>query len=784
MQQEPGDDYIRRLTNFVRTNEKALAEAGFVRRRRSVQRPTSADASAGSYLNPLGWFAASAPAATPPPKPVILSIDTHRLFYILMRLEAIGLDIGTLDVEVENPSRPTSYINVLPTSDVSDTMSLASFRSSLSAMSSLSLGGGWWGRTEVPSIDSELKYLFSSFTKLPALCVNAPGNKLIQELANEPPNRNAIPMDSFRNLQSLECVDIDPRILLGWDRMAESLRSLKIRKSGVEDMTDVFVGAVIDDQARRQGSASRQRRRRIPRGLNKEPSLYTTRLPDSVPEDEDGELAHLDTDEVPPSSSPPPSVKLSSLKWAFLKHLSVADNALTYFPFESIPYLTSLTHLDLSSNLFVSVPSGLDSLYNLVFLDLSDNMIDSVLGIYATLGQVLRINLSKNRLESICGLERLHALEHVDLRHNLIDDTDEISRLATLPNIADVCIEGNPFVEIDENYRVKCFDYFWKEGKTILLDGTPPGFYEKRHLTSLPAAQMTSSRSAPASAPPVVSVPHSHEHEVPSSDAKQSSSKSTPSTSKHASPHLAPVSAVGVHGRSRKKKVKRIVDLDGDGSDAAASSRSPSHSRMRSELSVKYGTGVRLREHGAQPNVKDLLQAPSSARDIPSSPASSKGAELRSTLSTSPAQAPLSASPEAEPISPPRKEPTLPTRSNGLGRPRHSRYQTEYVPHSFDMNDASNDTPRTMDTLDVSTSMSPPSFRRNPVPSATMASRSSLRRARVSASVYEPGPIHPTQTEEQNAEQIRYDADAYRKRIEALKKDMGDAWLKVYSQRI
>ena len=53
------------------------------------------------------------------------------------------------------------------------------------------------------------------------------------------------------------------------------------------------------------------------------------------------------------------------------------DKSDSLFPLCEAP---SLTHLDLSSNLLVSVPSGLSSLYNLISLNLSDNMIDSVLG--------------------------------------------------------------------------------------------------------------------------------------------------------------------------------------------------------------------------------------------------------------------------------------------------------------------------------------------------------------------------------------------------------------------
>jgi len=49
-----------------------------------------------------------------------------------------------------------------------------------------------------PSIDVELKYIYSSFTKLPALSVRSPGPKIISELKNDPSIDCAIPLDSFK----------------------------------------------------------------------------------------------------------------------------------------------------------------------------------------------------------------------------------------------------------------------------------------------------------------------------------------------------------------------------------------------------------------------------------------------------------------------------------------------------------------------------------------------------------------------------------------------------------
>ncbi|KAJ3861105.1 L domain-like protein [Lentinula novae-zelandiae] len=760
MQNEHGDDYIRRIAAFIRGNERNLAELGFVRRR-NPRRPAETNGSA--FYNPLTWFGSE--STGPPPKSVVMSIDTHHLFYLLMRLEALNLPVGTLDVRVDSPSRPLSYINLFPDSDKTETLSLSSFRSTFSAVSALSLGVGWWGRPEPPKVDTELKYIYSSFTKLPALSVTAPTRNLIAELANEPPNENAIPMDSFKNLQSLECTDIDPRSLLGWDYLAESLISLRIKKSGLEDVSDIFIGAVLDDQARRAGSASRKRMRRIPYGSERHTSFYSAQLPDTVQEVADEETSSP-TNYIPPTTPP----ELSSRKWASLRFLSLSGNDLTFFPTELTLYLTSITHLDLSSNLLNSVPEGLNALYNLVSLNLCDNMIESVLGIYTQLGSVTSIDLSRNRLESICGLERLHALERVDLRHNAIEESSEIGRLAPLPNISNVWIEGNPFTEYEESYRVTCFDFFWKEGKTILLDGSPPGFYEKKNLTApLPEQAHTSRPVSAAHSPPTIAIGHTHPHSHPHSQSNSppaevndgsnhSPTAAPPPALSSTSPQLGPVGAAGVSGKSRKK-VKRIVDLDGDHvSEDSASIKGSNHKRTTSNGSYAF-------KHKPQ-----KINAPQPA-DHPSFESSS--------------------SPKQSLPPPSRTETgfgsgTLSSRTKR--RPRHTRYQTEFaLPTEGDSADSS----PTLGPMDGDRFAIPPSspvvpsFRRSRNSQTFSSAKSSARRQRVSASVYEP----PTGGDNDSdlfaggqPNTIVDEAEAFRRRIEALKQDMGDGWLKIFSQ--
>src|SRR5713226_2226361 len=133
---------------------------------------------------------------------------SHDLADIPTRREARRDKNHTIAARPGVPSRPMNYVDVFHGEDTSDTISLSSIRTSLSTVSRLSLGTGLWGRPEPPSLDQELKYVFSSFTKVPELSLRAPGPKQIAEVAGDPPNENALPLDVFRNLQSLECIDI------------------------------------------------------------------------------------------------------------------------------------------------------------------------------------------------------------------------------------------------------------------------------------------------------------------------------------------------------------------------------------------------------------------------------------------------------------------------------------------------------------------------------------------------------------------------------------------------
>jgi Leucine Rich Repeat (LRR) protein len=738
MDYQRGDDYLRNVASFIRSNEARLAEAAFQRRRRPHQ---SKPPSSGLALNPLQWFSSDSTQQPTRPKPLMFVIDTHHLFYILTRLEALRYNIGSLDLKVVAPSRPMNYVDVFHGEDTSDTISLSSIRTSLSTVSRLSLGTGLWGRPEPPSLDQELKYVFSSFTKIPALSLRAPGPKQIAEVAGDPPNENALPLDVFRNLQSLECIDIDPRTLLGWDRLSEGLWSLTVMRSGLYDVSDLFLDAVSGDFSRRQPTPTPR-----PKGPSRQSSFHSTPLPESIAENVEETVEIPTSDNLPRPPSPTESSTSSHLpssKWAFLRFLSLCDNSLTFISTESLLHLTSLTHLDLSSNLLVSIPPGLSSLYNLISLNVSDNMIDSVQGIYKKLGQVLTINISHNRLDSLAGLERLVALERVNVGYNRLEESGEVGRLALLPNIAEVCVEGNPFTGIESDYRAKCFDFFWKEGKTILLDGSPAGFYEKLNLTSRPPEQMSSTRQiSKAHSPPtaLVGVATTSIAVPPAASNRASPSSSptfSPSSSHHPSPLLAATSA-----KARKKRAKRIVDLDVDSSGNAAR---PWVAGSEETGEYSGAPTVLTRSPRAEPTSLPSIAAPGPA------------------FATAPLPAVDTATPTRSAIRPPPLDVT------GLA-PKHRRSQTEYTPAS-----ATAESGSTSPVLSHSPSERTMSVR-------VSSRRSAARRGRAVASVFET-PMKPDDVlGEEGMEGEIKEADAFRARIEALRSEMGDGWLKVFTQ--
>nr|VWO98293.1 Adenylate cyclase AcyA [Ganoderma boninense] len=116
--------------------------------------------------------------------------------------------------------------------------------------------------------------------------------------------------------------------------------------------------------------------------------------------------------------------------------------------------------------------------------------------------------------------------------------------------------------------------------------------------------------------------------------------------------------------------------------------------------------------------------------------------------------------PPTQPRPPPSAFAPAPAQPTAVVKPksRHSRHMTEFTPSPVD---------------DAFEGRMPGLAHRK---SSTLT-RAQARRARMSASVYEPGPDAAGRAKEFESE-----ADAFRARIEALRSDMGEGWLKVFNQ--
>jgi hypothetical protein len=462
-----------------------------------------------------------------------------------------------MNVRLENihtDAPPTNYVSFLSkaqrnktrSSDRDSIHSVSSMRSVMSGMSSLwsslrlSSNSAAKAEKQKAALQEDLKYLFSAFTKIPCLRL-APDHKARLIAGYEEfPFDSAVPLFAFKNVTALEIYDVDFRQFYGWDRLAENLRSLTVKRAGVDDPADLLINIVLDDiDKRRRRSA-------------KAPPSPSTPWPTASPAPKHAQLARSESPPLSPaaggkqpaspatrpqprrqrSASPtrPPSSRhgsshvygrtgaanirrssgssgssvrsttprgsssnllslgwFPSTKWRFLRHLSLADNALTNISTTSlVPLANTLQSLDLSANLFTEIPDSLATLSCLRALNLSNCMIEGLHSLGRNpLPAITTLNLRSNRLVSLAGIERLLSLERVDLRDNKLTDPTEIARLTGVPDLTDVYVYRNPFCKSYSSYRVTIFNLFRKTpGYTedIVIDSTGPSNSEKKQL--------------------------------------------------------------------------------------------------------------------------------------------------------------------------------------------------------------------------------------------------------------------------------------------------------------
>ncbi|EFX00604.1 leucine rich repeat domain containing protein [Grosmannia clavigera kw1407] len=297
MDSEDGELFVKQLASFVRTHEKALANALQFRRQNSPrhgasqsvssipssamsassptfpERPatsssTSNTLAAALSLGPLNFTSHTAKSAK-------LALTAHHLFYLLSRFEDLGIPVGPMGIRIENlhdAAASSNYVSFLSQSqrskthgsDVGSIRSVSSIRSVMSGMSALwaSFGIGSSisaARTErqKAAVQADLKYLYSAFTKIPCLRLAPDWRARLIQGYEEFPFDSAVPLYVFKNVQALEVCDMDFRQFFGWDRLAEQLRSLTLKRASIEDPAEILVDIVLDDMDKRRRRTSK-----------------------------------------------------------------------------------------------------------------------------------------------------------------------------------------------------------------------------------------------------------------------------------------------------------------------------------------------------------------------------------------------------------------------------------------------------------------------------------------------------------------------------------------------
>lgn len=285
----------QQLANFVRTHEKALANALQFRRQNSPrhgasqsvssvptvavpsspsvpERPSTSASTSSALASALSLGSLSFTSHSV--KSAKLALTPHHLFYLLSRFEELGIHVGPMKVRLENLHDSTISANYVSFghsqrskshgSDVGSIRSVSSIRSVMSGMSALWASFGIGSsisaarvERQKTAIQADLKYLYSAFTKIPCLRLAPDWRARLIKGYEEFPFDSAVPLYVFKNVQALEVCDIDFRQFFGWDKLAEQLRSLTLRRASVEDPADILIDIVLDDMDKRRRRTSK-----------------------------------------------------------------------------------------------------------------------------------------------------------------------------------------------------------------------------------------------------------------------------------------------------------------------------------------------------------------------------------------------------------------------------------------------------------------------------------------------------------------------------------------------
>jgi hypothetical protein len=360
---------------------------------------------------------------------------------------------------------------------------MSSFWSSLTATSRAAKE-----EKQMTQFREDVRYLYSCFTKIPALKLSPDHRARLVLGFEEFPFDTAVPLFVFKNVSALEICDLDFRQFHGWDRMSEQLRSLTVRRANVDDPIDLLLHIVLDDGEKR-------RKRSFKNQLPTTPSTPGAPWPTNSPKARQIELARTVSAPNSPYSDqrrgskgspqsitldrqvsiesknpatphqrqrsntpPPPGSRHGSLKkhtrsgsgWYRRSSGSSGSDANDVTPRHSTTDLLAmgilpsskwrfLRHLSIAENGLTSLTvASLAPVANtLQSLDLSSNLFSDIPDALASLTHLRALNLSNCMIDSLQSLSRspIPAITTLNLRSNRLTNLSGIERLLSLERV-------------------------------------------------------------------------------------------------------------------------------------------------------------------------------------------------------------------------------------------------------------------------------------------------------------------------------------------------------------
>ncbi|ANZ75023.1 BA75_02316T0 [Komagataella pastoris] len=463
-----GDSYVLNLAIFLRSHERQLANAllGLKRSEKLSYHPSSVGMS----------------------KPIRLSLTPHHLFYLLERLQELGIVVGPMHrrlQSIDTSDAQLNYVSFLSdhqshyhnkmTSDTQSVHSISSVKSVMSSVSALwnNFGMGFAGHDHSKTqLICDLKYIFSALSKLPCLRIAPDSRALLVAGYEEYPFDTRVPLKVFKNLTVLEVCGLDPREVCGWAVLSEQLRFLIVKNANLKRVSEILYDLVDSDTEDAEETCNQELDSPIPMSFSRASSYSSPALHSSSsenqhtpPDDRKGTrgsfYSHRTSHGYTYSTLSPMATSrmrrsnsVSSCDHKSLRdpkaNLPTIPSSTSSPPFESSTTKiinanslyahrwAKLKHLSLAENKIPYIEDhSFSRLVNLTSLDLSNNRLEEVPKEVLTLQGLKSLNLSFNQISctQTFTLGKLKHLTLLNLRNNVLSSLEGLEDLGSLSKL-------------------------------------------------------------------------------------------------------------------------------------------------------------------------------------------------------------------------------------------------------------------------------------------------------------------------------------------------------------